>query len=65
MAIKTHRQKQNEYARIQHKCFECGKDANYWSQDEYPDGQKQGVIIWHCQLHRGLGQLMAKIKGIK
>lgn len=65
MAIKTRKQELTEYNRKQHICFECGKDANYWSQDEQPDGHKQGTIVWHCQLHRALGQLMAKIHGPK
>lgn len=41
------------------KCEFCENEGHYWTQDEYPDGQPQGKVVWHCQRHRGLARVTA------
>ena len=52
--IRTHREKDKDRrcARDNEPCFVCGVLAHYWTQDEYPDGQAQGPVVFHCQRHR-------------
>ena len=52
--VKTHREldKDRKCDRDYNPCFVCDVLAHYWTQDEYPDGEKQGPVVYHCQRHR-------------
>ena len=52
--IQTHREldKDRKHESDNQPCFVCDVLAHYWTQDEYPDGEKQGPVIFHCQRHR-------------
>jgi len=52
--VKTHRERDvdRKCDRDYNPCFVCDVLARYWTQDEYPDGEKQGPVVYHCQRHR-------------
>ena len=56
MTIKTRRERPEDQILVDnyHTCEFGEKEhwASYWTQDEQPDGEKQGRVIWHCQHHR-------------
>lgn len=57
MNIQTHRTLagDNEF----HECEFCSGIAHYWSQNELPNGNAGGGVVWHCQAHRFEGRAEA------
>jgi len=60
--VKTRHEKPNDQDREPHYCFFCEEQtlAAYWTQNEFPDGESQHPVIWHCQSHRWHARKLAE-----
>jgi len=58
--VQTYRQTSSDWE--QHQCFECNRNAHYWSQDAEgaPTWRANGRVVWHCQGHRDQGRAEAQ-----
>ena len=50
--VNTHLEHGRDIALEEHFCEFCGQPAHYWSQNEGPNGERLGRVVWHCQRHR-------------